>query len=163
MTDYCLDSNAFIEGKKGPYGFDIAPRFWELIDELTDSGQISCSAQVYNELLEGQDDLEGWARDRRAQGLFVEPDAEVQEAYRDVVAHVVQRYPDNQARRRFLNRADPWVIAHAIAEGCTVVTLEMRDPEISQQVKIPNVCDQLNVRSINTYQMLRELGVSWNT
>ena len=163
MTDYCLDSNAFIEGKKGPYGFDIAPRFWELIDELTDSGQISCSAQVYDELLEGQDDLEGWARDRRSQGLFVEPDAEVQEAYRDVVAHVVQRYPDNQARRRFLDRADPWVIAHAIAEGGAVVTLEMRDPEISQQVKIPNVCDQLNVRSINTYQMLRELGVSWNT
>ena len=163
MSDYCLDSNAFIEGKKGPYGFDIAPRFWELIDELTDSGQISCSAQVYDELLEGQDDLEGWARDRRSQGLFVEPDAEVQEAYRDVVAHVVQRYPDNQARRRFLNRADPWVIAHAIAKGCTVVTLEMRDPEISQQVKIPNVCDQLNVSSINTYQMLRELGVSWNT
>lgn len=87
----------------------------------------------------------------------------MQEAYRDVVAHVVQRYPDNQARRRFLDRADPWVIAHAIAEGGAVVTLEMRDPEISQQVKIPNVCDQLNVRSINTYQMLRELGVSWNT
>ena len=128
MTDYWLDSNAFIEGKKGPYGFDIAPRFWALIDDLTESGQISCPAHVCDELLEGQDDLEEWARDRRASGLFVEPDAEVQVAYRDVVAYVVQHYPVNQARRRFLDRADPWVIAHAIAEGGTVVTLEMRDP-----------------------------------
>ena len=34
MPEYWLDSNIFIEGKKGPYGFDIAPRFWVLIDEL---------------------------------------------------------------------------------------------------------------------------------
>ena len=162
MTDHWLDSNAFIEGKKGPYGFDIAPRFWALIDELTKSGQISCPAHVYDELLEGQDDLEEWARERRASGLFVEPESEVQVVYRDVVAYVFQRYPDNQARRRFLRRADPWVIAHGLSGGSTVVTLEFRDPEISKQVKIPNVCDHFNLRSITIYQMLRELGASWN-
>ena len=73
------------------------------------------------------------------------------------------RYPDNQARRRFLDRADPWVIAHAGVDGGTVVTSEVRVPENSGKVKIPNVCDQLQVpvRSINVYQMLRELGVAW--
>ena len=162
MPEYWLDSNVFIEGKKGPYAFDIAPRFWALTDELIDDGQIACPQLVYDELLEVQDDLAGWTKERRKSGLFMLPDAAVQEAYRDVVDHVRQRYPDNQARRRFLDRADPWVIAHAISGSGTVVTLEPRVPANSQQVKIPNVCHDFDILWINTYQLLRELGISWD-
>ena len=61
-----------------------------------------------------------------------------------------------------MNRADPWVIAHAISQGGTVVTLEEKVMDTSQQVKIPNVCSHFKVTCINTYQMLRELGVAWN-
>ena len=32
MVDYWLDSSVFIEGMKGPYGFDLAPRFWTVLD-----------------------------------------------------------------------------------------------------------------------------------
>ena len=35
----------FIEGMKGPYGFDIAPRFWELIDEMIEVGRIACPTE----------------------------------------------------------------------------------------------------------------------
>ena len=163
MVDYWLDSNVFIEGKKGPYGFDIAPRFWTMIDELIADNRVSCPAMVYTELLHTQDDLADWTQNRRASGLFVQPDTDVQEAYRAVIAHVMEHYPDNQARRRFLNRADPWVIAHTLAKGGTVVTLEMRAPDNSQQVKIPNVCNRFNARSINTYDMLERTGgiVEW--
>ena len=163
MADYWLDSNVFIEGMKGPYDFDIAPRFWELIDELIDENRISCPLLVYGELLDGQDQLSNWARERRGSGLFIEPDEMVQEAFAEVIQRVERRYPDNQARRRFLDRADPWAIAHAAVDGSVVVTLEIRVPSVSQQVKIPNVCNQLQVRSINTYQMLRELRVSWSS
>ena len=153
----------FIEGKKGPYGFDIAPRFWELIDEMIEGGRISCPTRVLRELLDGQDDLSAWARERRNSGLFIEADPAVQEATAQVIQLVATHYPDNQARRRFLDRADPWVIAHARVDGGTVVTSETRVPDNSLQVKIPNVCDQLQVqvRSINVYQMLRELRVAW--
>lgn len=161
MADYWLDSNIFIEGKKDPYGFDIAPRFWTLLDELIENVQISCPRQVYDELMDAQDDLKGWAQNRRASGLFLDPDQRVQEAVRDIAQYVVERYPDNQARRRFLDRADPWVIAHAIAHGGAVVTFESRAPANSQQVKIPNVCHRFDVRCITTYQMIRELGISW--
>ena len=163
MPDYWLDSNVFIEGMKGPYGFDIAPRFWELIDEMIGVGRIACPTRVLRELLDGQDDLSTWARERRNSGLFIAAEPAVQEASAGVIQFAVTRYPDNQARRRFLDRADPWVIAHAGVDGGTVVTSEVRVPENSGQVKIPNVCDQLQVpvRSINVYQMLRELGVAW--
>ena len=153
----------FIEGMKGPYGFDIAPRFWELMDEMIEVGRIACPTRVLGELLDGQDDLSTWARERRHSGLFIAAEPAVQEASAGVIQFAVTRYPDNQARRRFLDRADPWVIAHAGVDAGTVVTSEVRVPENSVQVKIPNVCDQLQVpvRSINVYQMLRELGVAW--
>ena len=161
MPRYWLDSNVFIEGFKGPYAFDIAPRFWDLIDEMIDGGQLLCPVRVYDELQDVQDELARWTQERRQSGLFVEPDLVVQESFKTIAAYVMEHYPDNQARRRFLDRADPWVIAHARAKGGSVVTLEPIVPRASQQVKIPNVCDRLNVRFINTYDMLRELGVSW--
>ena len=80
--------------------------------------------------------------------------------FRRVSEHVRKTYAQNQARE-FLGRADPWLIAHAIAEGGKVVTLEVRVPVISQKVKIPNVCDAFGITTLNTYQMLRELGASF--
>ncbi len=162
MADYWLDSNVFIEGRKGPYGFDIAPRFWGLIDELIDNGRLSCPARVCDELLDGQDDLAAWAQGRRARGLFVDPGAAVQGAFRIIVEYVTANYPDTKATRTFLDSADPWVIAHALADGAAVVTMEVATGPTVGKVKIPNVCDYFNLRRLNTYQMLRELGVSWN-
>ena len=162
MADYWLDSNIFIEGKKGPYGFDIAPRFWALIAELTVDGRIACPVWVYEELLEGQDDLVGWAQDRKASGLFVEPSLDVQQAFTEITEYVSTNYRNTKATQRFLSRADPWVIAHAVAEGGAVVTMEILRPN-DGKITVPNVCahPDFNVRYLNTYQMLRELGESW--
>ena len=163
MPDYWLDSNIFIEGKKGPYGFDIAPRFWKLIDELVVEGQISCPMRVYHEMLDVQDDLAAWAQERRESGLFLEPEAAVQENFAQIARYVQASYPNTNATQRFLDRADPWVIAHATEAGSAVVTMEIAVQPNVQKVKIPNVCDHFDVPCVNTYQMLRELGVRWNS
>ena len=142
-------------------GFDIAPTFWELLDGLVADGRIASPARVYDELLDGQDELLAWARTRKASGLFVEPDGAVQVSFREIVEYVGTHYRPIRETQRFLDKADPWVIAHAHAGGGKVVTLEQQVPNISRIVKIPNVCDHFGLESINTYQMLRELGVSW--
>lgn len=54
-----------------------------------------------------------------------------------------------------MDRADPWIIAHAIDKGGAVVTHEQRNPKASSKVKIPNVCEHFGVRCIDVYQMLR--------
>ena len=165
MADYWLDSNVFIEGKKGPYGFDIAPRFWKLIDEMSQAVRLMCPVSVYDELLKGQDDLVAWAMERRETGLFVEPNSVVQSTFSQIIAYVSANYPDTKATRRFLDGADPWVIAHAYVEGAKVVSLETREGRNSTVVKIPNVCGGFDpyrqVVVISTYQMLLELGESW--
>lgn len=129
--------------------------------EMSNANLLACPKMVYNELLEDQDDLVGWAQECKKTGMFIDPDAVVQQALQGVCTYVITRYPDNQPRRRFLDRADPWIIAHAITQGGTVVTHEQKNPEKSNKVKIPNVCEHFNVRCINVYQMLREQGVSW--
>ena len=159
MADYWLDSNVFIEANKGPYGFDIAPGFWTFLDEMVNTGRVCSSIMVYYELTAGDDDVANWAKDRRSSGLFMEPDAAVQDRFRAIADYVNGRYPTHESRR-FLSKADPWIIAHAAAEGGTVATLETRVPDNSQKAKIPNVGDQFNVVSRNTYQMLRQLGAA---
>ena len=119
--------------------------------------------RVYDELLDGQDGLAAWAQARRASGLFLEPEAAVQESFSQIAEYVQASYPSTNATQRFLDRADPWVIAHATAAGSSVVTLEIAVPPNVQKVKIPNVCYHFDVLCVNTYQMLRELGVRWNS
>ena len=56
-----MDTNVFDEGRKGPYGFDIAPRFWQLMDELSEAGEISCPILVHDELRESEEEMANWA------------------------------------------------------------------------------------------------------
>ena len=157
-----MDSNVFEEGRKGAYAFDLAPRFWKLIDELIESGQIASSLLAFRELRDSIGEMAEWASIHRDSGLFIEPDDAVQESYGNIVAYVVSRYPDNQTRRRFLSGVDPWLIAHAVSYGGKVVSLEEEVREDSAKVKIPNVCKRFGIDCITTYEMLRELGVSWS-
>ena len=53
MRSYCLDSNVFIQAKNGPYGMDIVPSFWTLLDSQASSGNICCALMVYDELAAG--------------------------------------------------------------------------------------------------------------
>lgn len=88
MPDYWLDSDALITPKNGPYGFDIAPGFWEFIEGKITEGSIRSPAFVYDELVEGGDELTAWAREQKSAGLFVEPDQEVQRAMTNVASFV---------------------------------------------------------------------------
>ena len=81
MSLYCLDANVFIEAKNGPYAFDILPRFWSWLDEMIAAQTIRSSFMVHRELVEGEDELARWARDRRDSGFFVSPSQEVQSVF----------------------------------------------------------------------------------
>jgi len=147
VPNYWLDSNVFIEAKNGYYGFEIAPGFWEALDEHAAHGRVGSSIVVHDELVAGDDELAQWARERT--DSFVMPDQNVQDLFNDVADYVRKTYNDPFAAD-FLSKADPWVIAHALSEGNTVVTQEVLAGKDSRKVKIPNVCREFNVRYINT-------------
>lgn len=55
----------------------------------------------------------------------------------------------------FLQVADFWLVAAALAGRHTVVTHEVASPTL-KRIKIPNVCVGLGIEFMNPYQMLRK-------
>ena len=147
----------FIQAKNGPYGFDIVPAFWDWIDLQVQQDNLITSFEVYNEILDGKDELSDWFRYRRNSKLFMRPTIEVQEIYQNIADYVSKNY-ETAHYQPFLAKADPWVIALAKKVEAIVVTLEVLVSPNSKQVKIPNICRQFNLKYINTYQLLRDLN-----
>jgi len=63
------------------------------------------------------------------------------------------------ARAEFASVADGWLIAYAAVNGLIVVTHEEFSPDVKRRVPIPNVCEEFEVEYIDTFDMLRALGV----
>ena len=135
MSVHWLDSDVFIQSKNGPYGFDIAPGFWRLIEGAANEGSVRSPMEVYNELAAGSDQLAEWAKDQTS--LFVDADDDVQLCFQVVADHVEEAYEEAFAAE-FLGSADPWLIAHAINNLDVVVTREARLAVNAKRVKIPN-------------------------
>src|SRR5207302_6745266 len=105
----------------------------------------------------GNDDLAGWAKAMKLNGLFVDATEEVQRELRTVVDYVKRTY-SQERYVKFLDGADPWVIAHAKIDNGTVVTYEKRLNKDSKWPKIPNLCDYFMVPCINLYDLIRNIG-----
>jgi len=157
MPRHCLDANVFIEAKKGPYGMDIVPAFWDWLDQQVSAGIIYSSTLVYDELVAGNDELARWTRARKNSGLFEQPSAQVQQYFQAIANFAETQYPQHEAGK-FLNSADPWIVAHAMNNHSIVVTYETLAPSSSQRIKIPNICQHFGVSCMGPYQMLRQLG-----
>lgn len=158
MPDFWLDSNSFITPSKGPYGFDILPRFWSFLEQKAREGIIASSLLVYRELQNHvEDELSRWAAKLKDSGFFVDPDPSVQAAFREIADYVKKSYPAHQASQ-WLDGADPWLVAHARVHGGRVVTFEKRVAASSSKPKIPNVGEKFGVKTLDLWDLLRELG-----
>lgn len=151
---YLLDANVFIQAKNLQYGFDFCPAFWDWLGMAHGAGKLRSIRQVGDELTAGGDELAVWA-DALGDGFFVPTDAGVLAAAPAVSAWVLQQGFEPAAINTFLQVADFWLIAAALAGHHTVVTHEVASPTL-KRIKIPNVCVGLGVAFVNPYQMLRK-------
>lgn len=73
--------------------------------------------------------------------------------------YVIQNYQGHKAQE-FLGGADPWVIAHAMADvGSTIVSYESRVSLSSQTPKIPNIAQAFKLETVNLFRMFQLMGV----
>ena len=150
---YLLDANTFIQAKNLQYGFDFCPAFWDWLIENNAAGRVFSIQQVGEELQAGADDLTVWAAER-GEGFFLPPDNVVLPALPKVSAWASGQSYDPAAVNTFLQVADYWLVAFALAHGHTVVTHEVPANSL-RRIKIPNACVGLKVRFMTPYQMLR--------
>jgi hypothetical protein len=150
---YLLDANVFIQAKNLQYGFDFCPAFWDWLEHAYSTGRLHSIRHVGAELNGGEDELAEWARNRD-EGFFQQPDAAVLTAAQRVSTWVQTQDYEPAAVNTFLQVADFWLVAAALAGHHTIVTHEVASPS-KKKIKIPNVCIGLSVDFIFPHQMLR--------
>lgn len=153
MIDYLIDANVFIQAKNLHYGFDFCPAFWDWLVEQNRAGRVASIEKVEDELQAGDDELAEWAA-VRGSGFFLKPDDAVLPALRTVSDWASDHGYQPAAVNTFLQDADYWLIAHALAHDCAVVTHEV-PADTTSKIKIPNACIGLRLRCMNPYEMLR--------
>ena len=153
MTDYLIDANVLIQAKNLHYGFDFCPGFWDWLVEQNRTGKVASIQKVADELHAGADELADWAV-ARGERFFLRPDEAVVSALSTVSDWASGSGYHPAAVATFLQVADYWLVAHALAHDCTVVTHEV-PADTARKVKIPNACIGLGVACMNPYEMLR--------
>jgi len=153
MTRYLLDANIFIQAKNLHYGFDFCPAFWEWLIAQNQAGRVASIEKVADELTGGGDDLAAWAQ-ARGRTFFLPPDDAVLPALGQVSAWATGHGYQPAAISTFLQVADYWLVAHALAHDFIVVTHEVPS-DSTRKIKIPNACVGVGVHCLSPYEMLR--------
>jgi hypothetical protein len=153
VTRYLLDTNIFIQAKNLHYGFDFCPAFWEWLIHQNGLGTVASIDKVGDELQAGGDDLSAWAT-ARGTAFFLPPDDPVLPALTRVSTWATGQNYEAAAIATFLQVADYWLVAYALAHQFTVVTHEVPADTV-RKIKIPNACVGLGVQCISPYEMLR--------
>ena len=150
---YLLDTDVFIRAKNLHYGLDFCPAFWEWLDEQNADRRLFSIEKVGDELQALADELSAWAEARGA-GFFLRPDAAIFPALAAVSTWASSQRYELAAVSTFLQVADYYLVAHALAHGHTLVTHEIASPS-TKKIKIPNVCIGLSIKCMTPYEMLR--------
>lgn len=150
---YLLDANIFIQAKNLHYGFDFCPAFWDWLVEKNRVGKVFSIDKVEDEINVVDDELKKWAN-KQYTDFFRKTDTSVISHFATVSNWVMGQNYEQAAMHTFMQGADYYLIAHALAGGHILVTHEIA-AHSQKRVKIPNVCAGLDVRFMNPYQMLR--------
>ena len=150
---YLLDANVFIAASRLHYGLDFCPAFWDWLIERNEAGQVFSIERVGSEVEGGNDDLVHWAAARGA-GFFLRPDAALLPALEQVSAWATGQRYEPAAVGTFLQVADYYLVAHALAHRHVLVTHEVPSNS-TKQIKIPNACIGLGITVMTPFEMLR--------
>jgi len=148
---YVLDTNVFLQAKNLHYGFDFCPGFWDWLKESNRQGVVFSIEKVKAELVD--DDAVEWAN-QYGDEFFLKPDPAVGTALANVSQWVTGQGYEPGGVNTFLQVADYYLVAHALATGYTVVTHEVPANSV-KKIKIPNACIGLGITCVNPFEMLR--------
>lgn len=159
---FILDTSVLTQAARLYYALDIAPTFWKVLASHALNGAVLSIDRVKDEIDRGKDDLKEWVNTQFHRSFETTNDDGVLTGYQQVVQWAVgQSQYTGAAKAEFarLDNADAWVVAYAVGKGCTVVTQEQPAKDAKAKIPLPNVCQAFAVRYIDTFQMMRELGI----
>lgn len=157
---FILDANVFIEAARRYYAFDLVPKFWECLVRYAENGRICSIDRVKKELDKGKDDLATWANTHFGDAFCSTTEEDVIQSYGSIMRWVQgQTQFSDAAKAAFADDPDGWLVAYSTARNHIIVTHEQPAPDSRRKIPIPNICQAFKVRYVDTFTMLRELGV----
>ena len=165
---YVIDSDVLIQAHRAYYRFDICSGFWQALILHHGNSAVTSIDKVLEEINngEGTDDLKRWVANEVPRTFFDSTnDVNVINAY-GILQNWANTYRiSNQAytqyaKQEFARLADAYLIAYAKANRNHVVVTQEGRHQQTGRVYIPVACDAFNIRCINAFDMLQELGVN---
>lgn len=131
------------------------PSLWERFDLIVVEGRLTSTREVLREIEDSSiESLLHWAKENP--GVFTVPTAGEGAAVARIYS--VKHFQQNIEQQKILKggrNADPFVIAKAMVEEHTVVTMELLKPGAA---KIPNICQQFGVRCMTLEEFMEAEG-----
>jgi len=141
---FLIDASTFIVLKNRDFPVQGSQDFWQWLEQRCLDGSVRIPEEVKREIVKGDDDLSVWMR-RLAGDSIIAPRTGA-----PFLSRVLDAYANpmpTQALGVLQSKADPYIIAHAMALGGTVVTDEKSAVAIENPAKkkIPDICMALGV------------------
>lgn len=167
---YLLDASVLISAHGLYYPVDRVPEFWEWLLHHAEIGEIKVPIEIFEEVKEGPEDegrdlLFDWITDADVkEALLLKEEVDPTLVNQVVGEGYAPDLTDSELEQ--LGR-DPFLIAYALADAGSrcVVTAESSKPSKKRQNRrIPDVCKGLKIRSIGTFELVKELdfSTSWH-
>ena len=168
---YLLDANTLIDAKRDYFEFERVPEFWDWLQDQGSKGRVKIPVEIYEEFEEAKnsdgdrDSLSEWASDDNVKKALLLNEEVDQKIVSRVISEGYCPNPTDQEIETI--GRDPFLIAYALVdpEKRVVVTTEVSKPtKVRANRHVPDVCRAMGIRSIGTFQLLRELDfkTSWN-
>ncbi len=161
QLSYVPDTNVLVVAYHHYYAPDLCPGFWDSLSHHIDSGRLFVIDRVYEEIVSPAQ-LVAWVEQTTNYSFATTGTQSVVDGFRQLIDWV-QDNPQftDAARVEFASGADGWLAAYAMANDAVVVTNEVSAPEARRKVPLPDLCGQFGIRCVNTFEMLRDLGVKF--
>ncbi len=162
---YLLDANVLIDAKRDYYPIHRVPQFWDWLVYMGEQSRVKVPQEVYEKVTDAQnDDLADWLKDNKEALLLLE------DVDPELVNNVIERGYANDLTDDEIEQLneDPFLIAYALVattQRCIVTTERSRPSRTRANRHIPDVCRDLQVRCLGTFQLIDELDfrTDWNT
>ena len=154
---WLMDSNIFIQAANDYYNFGFCPGFWDWL--LQHASEVRSVEKVQEEIMAKEDDLATWCKEKLPKSFFHKPNGKIFDNLKRITQYVnsLGAPYDLSKKRKFLEGADPLLIATAMHTGDVIITHEKDDPLSKKKIYLPKVADYFNVQHTRLFDVMLEL------